>query len=175
MGDILGRSNHLSILEKMKIKILGDKDSEAYLETSKLVRKRGHIITEGECRLQLAPLLTEIIPYEEISRPGLGTLIFHPSPLPYGRGAASIKYAYKRREPITAATWFWANDGKVDSGCICESEIIKIQYDLRPKDFYRLHIIPALLRTLDRALDAIENGYIRKVKQVEEYATFDYK
>ena len=31
---------------------------------------------------------------------------------PHGRGASSIKWAYKRKEPVTAATWFWANDGK---------------------------------------------------------------
>ena len=49
----------------------------------------------------------------------IGTLIFHPSPLPYGRGASSLKWAYRRGEPITAATWLWADSG-YDTGDICE-------------------------------------------------------
>ena len=45
----------------------------------------------------IAPLLTEKIDARELSEPELGTLIFHPSPLPYGRGASSIRWAYRRR------------------------------------------------------------------------------
>ncbi|MBI9064889.1 MAG: hypothetical protein JEZ14_23080 [Marinilabiliaceae bacterium] len=160
----------------MRIKLLGDITSEAYKKVSELIIGLGHTLTDdSNCDLQVAPLLTKITPYSELSRPSLGTLIFHPSPLPYGRGAAAIKYAYKRNEPLTAATWFWANDGKVDSGDICESEIVKIKHELRPRDFYSNHIIPGMLRALERALKAIDSGYVRRVKQVEEYASFDYK
>ena len=114
----------------------------------------------------------EKIPEDELKEPLFGTLIFHPSPLPYGRGASSIKWAYKRHEPITAATWFWADSG-FDTGDICEQEIVKIDYDLRPRDFYEQHIIPAMLRTLERCLNGISNGFQRRIPQVEMYATFD--
>ena len=40
----------------------------------------------------IAPLLIERVSNEELAEPNLGTLIFHPSPLPYGRGA-SLRYA----------------------------------------------------------------------------------
>ena len=104
--------------------------------------------------------------------PLLVALIFHPSPLPYGRAASAIRWAYRRKEPITAATWFRATD-ELDAGDICEQEIVKIDYGLRPREFYERHIIPAMCRTLERCLTGVEKGFKRQIKQVEEYATYD--
>lgn len=120
----------------------------------------------------IAPLLTEKVSDEELAEPKLGTLIFHPSPLPYGRGASSIRWAYKRKEPITAATWFWADSG-LDTGDICEQEVVRSGYNLRPRDFYKQEIIPAMQRTLKRCLNNLRMGVQRKVPQVEKYASFD--
>jgi methionyl-tRNA formyltransferase len=61
----------------------------------------------------------------------------------------------------------------MDIGDICEQEIIIIDYELRPREFYKQHIIPALIRTLERALNDIERGVKQQIKQVEEYATFN--
>ena len=159
----------------MVIKLLGSKETAAYQAARSVILAHGHqLCSENNyCyHLAVAPLLTEKIPEEELREPLFGTLIFHPSPLPYGRGASSIKWAYKRNEPITAATWFWADNG-FDTGDICEQEIVKIDYSLRPRDFYEQHIIPAMLRTLERCLNGISNGFQRRVPQVEQYATFD--
>lgn len=159
----------------MKIKILGNKETEAYKRAERLVRLLAHKTEfEGVPDLAIAPLLTEILSVEQLNEPWLGTLIFHPSPLPYGRGAASIKWAYRRKEPITAATWFWADAG-IDTGAICEQEIIKIDYSKRPRDFYNDDILPAMERTLKRCLNSLQNGFKREVPQVEKYASFDNK
>jgi formyltetrahydrofolate dehydrogenase len=161
----------------MIIKVLGDKNTIAHIKSSELVRNMGHVIDYGShfvTDVQIAPLLTVKISEDEIYSPLHGTLIFHPSPLPYGRGASSIRWAYKRKEPITAATWFWANDN-LDAGDICEQEIIKIDYNLSPKEFYESHIIPAMLRTLERCLKGLEKGIKREIKQIEDYATYDSK
>jgi hypothetical protein len=72
------------------------------------------------------------------------------------------------QRPITAATWFWATDDD-----ICEQEIVKIDYNLRPREFYERHIIPTMCRTLERGLTGVEEGLKRRIKQVEEYATYD--
>jgi methionyl-tRNA formyltransferase len=101
-----------------------------------------------------------------------GTLVFHPSPLPYGRGASAIRWAYRRREPVTAATWFWANE-LFDAGDICEQEIIKIDYNLSPRKFYKQDILPAMVRTLERAMKALASGHKRTIPQIEKYASFD--
>lgn len=162
----------------MIVKILGSEKTAAFKRTAAICRALGHAIYTDEyfyADLAVAPLLTEILPAEEIAAPIYGTLIFHPSPLPHGRGASSIRHAYKRKEPITAATWFWANSGKVDSGDICEQEIVKIDYSLSPREFYEADILPAMCRTLERALTGLASGYVRRVPQIEEYASFDFK
>ena len=156
----------------MIINILGKK-GEAYNAARELILSLGHSTAKnGLSHVAIAPLLTQKITLEEINHPLLGTLIFHPSPLPYGRGASAIRWAYRRQEPVTAATWFWANE-KLDAGDICEQEIVKIDYELRPREFYEQHIIPAMVRTLERALNDIEKGVKRQIKQVEEYATYN--
>lgn len=158
----------------MRINILGEKGTPAYVACHQLIVERNHYVTSESPHLAIAPLLMRILGMNEIKAPDIGTLIFHPSPLPYGRGASSLKYAYNRREPVTAATWFWADAG-IDTGDICEQEIIGIDHTKRPREFYELHVIPAMVRTLDRALEGIEQGYARRVPQQHEYATYDRK
>jgi formyltetrahydrofolate dehydrogenase len=159
----------------MIIDILGDKNTRAYEEAKWVCTSAGHTITYGSHfikHLAIAPLLTYKLSQAQINEPLHGTLIFHPSPLPYGRGKRSIKYSYERREPVTAATWFWAND-KYDAGDICEQEIIKIDYNISPREFYEQHIIPGMVRTLARALNDLDRGIKRKVPQVERYSSYD--
>lgn len=159
----------------MNIVILGDSSTEAYKAAPELVVKMGHNIIyayDENADIAIAPLLNTILSPSDVYAPRLGTLIFHPSPLPYGRGAKAIKMAYRRREQITAATWFWANAG-IDKGDICEQEIIRIDLEIRPREFYERDIIPAMMRTLERALSDIEKGIIRRVPQIEAFATYD--
>lgn len=159
----------------MVVKILGSRETPAYKAAEECVREKGHRVLYGDsgtCDLAIAPLLTEKVSPEALREPLYGTLIFHPSPLPWGRGASSIRWAYKRNEPITAATWFWADDG-YDTGDICEQEIVKIDYSSRPRDFYEHDIIPAMRRTLERCLNDIQMGYIRKIPQIERYSSYD--
>jgi formyltetrahydrofolate dehydrogenase len=158
----------------MKIRVLGDRYAPAVQAARETARVLEHKIVESSADLAIAPFLTEKISKNEIEESLFGTLIFHPSPLPYGRGASSIRWAYRRKEPITAATWFWANE-KLDAGDICEQEIIKIDYSLRPRDFYEQHIIPAMQRTLERCLNGISKGFQRRVPQIENYATYDFR
>lgn len=174
MAVILERYKGLDI---MVIKVIGSKDTAAYMAAVGVVRELGHTVDYGShfySDLTIAPLLTQKLTQEELNESIHGVLIFHPSPLPHGRGASAIKWAYSRNEPITAATWLWAND-KMDAGDICEMEIVKIDYSMSPRQFYEAHMLPALERTLKRCLNAIAQGYKRKVPQVEAYSTFDYK
>jgi len=161
----------------MIVKILGEPDTAAYQAAKAKIMKLGHAVWNNQyfyCDLAVAPLLTKKLSNDEFGDPIHGTLIFHPSPLPYGRGASSIRWAYKRKEPITAATWFWAND-RLDAGDICESEVLKIDYGLSPREFYEAHVLPAMVRGLERCLNGVQSGFKRSVPQVEAYATYDPK
>jgi methionyl-tRNA formyltransferase len=141
-----------------------------------MVLELGHniVVDPAAADVAIAPLLTEIMPVSRLALPKYGTLIFHPSPLPFGRGASAIKWAYKRGDKITAASWFWADAG-IDTGPICEQEIIAIDHDLRPREFYERHIIPAMLRTLKRCLNCLSIGLKREIEQVEQYSTYEAK
>lgn len=161
----------------MIVKILGAHDTAAFTASEAVIRRLGHAVHDGKyyyCDVAIAPLLTRKLSDWELIEPAKGVLIFHPSPLPYGRGATAIRWAYERKEPITAATWFWANS-EYDGGDICEQEIITIDYSLRPRDFYELHMIPALQRTLERCLNNISAGFERRVPQIARYSTYDRK
>lgn len=176
MEGILEPYKDLNTREIMRIKVLGDKDTPAYAAAMEAISELGHkVVSSADVSdIAIAPLLTYKLTVEEANTPLRGTLIFHPSPLPHGRGASAIRWAYRRHEHITAATWIWAAE-KMDAGDICEMEIIKIDYSLSPRRLYIEHIIPALKRTLKRCLIAIQSGHIRRVPQVEEYSTFDNK
>ena len=117
----------------------------------------------------LPPTMTKVPTHHGRGRKPLGVLAPY-----YGRGAASIKWAYKRNEAVTAATWFWADEG-LDTGNICEQEIVKIDHSIKPRQFYERDIIPALCRTLERCLSSLKIGLKREVKQQGKYATFDRK
>lgn len=159
----------------MIVRVLGERNSAAYSEAVKAITETGHRVhVSGKYDIAIAPLLTKKIDIDEYRSSIYGVLIFHPSPLPYGRGPSALKWAYKRIEPITAATWFWANDS-YDSGDICEMEIVKIDHGTKPRDFYVKHIVPALGRTLRRALSAMGAGLIRRIPQIEAYSTYDSK
>ena len=177
-ADTFGQYKLLNILEskEMITDILGNNSTPAYAAARELVVSLGHTVWDNHFykHLTIAPLLTEKLSTEELYDPALGTLIFHPSPLPYGRGPSSIKWAYHRAEPITAATWFWADEG-LDTGHICEQEIVKIDHTARPREFYEREIIPAMVRTLERCLINLEKGFKREIPQVEKYATYDKK
>lgn len=164
-------------MSELVIEILGSKDTAAYQVAVSVIDRLGikqRDESTGHIDLAIAPLLTVKLSPSELNMPRYGTLIFHPSPLPHGRGASALKWAYRRSEPITAATWLWAVD-KMDAGDICEMEIVKIDYSMSPRAFYEAHILPALERTLERALNNIQRGFIRRVPQVEAYASFDLK
>lgn len=160
----------------MVVRILGKEGTPAYNAGREVIEELGHTVDCGHYAVDIAiaPLLTRILKAGELDEPRLGTLVFHPSLLPYRRGASAIKHTYAAKEPISGVTWFWADSG-TDTGDICEQEVIKIDYGLTPRDYYAAHVIPALKRTLKRALNTISSGHIRRVSQIESYATYDAK
>jgi methionyl-tRNA formyltransferase len=119
--------------------------------------------------LALAPLLRRKLTRAEWTAPALGTLIFHPSLLPRYRGPDAVKWA--RDDAFTGATWFWCDDG-LDTGDICEQELVAIPSDALPREIYERAIVPAGIRALERALEQMQRGYVRRVPQDHAAATY---
>jgi methionyl-tRNA formyltransferase len=120
----------------------------------------------------LAPLLTRFLPEPERVAPKLGTLVFHPSALPHGRGPDAIRWAIARGERVSASTWFWAVSG-YDDGPVCEQEVVVLATGESPLEAYLRRYVPAGLRALERALDGVRAGHPRRAPQDESLATYD--
>lgn len=132
-------------------------------------------VDKPNCDLAIAPYLRKKLPKRELSKPRLGTLIFHPSILPYHRGPDAIKWAVYSCERVSGITWFWA-DEDYDAGPVCEQEPVLLappEMGESPGRAYYTRFIPAGLRALDRALTGILSGNPRRVPQDEALASME--
>ena len=107
-----------------------------------------------------------------IYAPLQGTLIFHPSILPYHRGPDAIRWAVLSGERVSGVTWFWCDDG-LDTGPICEQEPVLLMPGESPGRAYHTRFVPAGVRAFKRAVDGCLNGYPRRVKQEAGLGTYE--
>lgn len=121
--------------------------------------------------LAIAPSLQRKLPKVEYEAPELGTLIFHPSMLPLERGPDAVRWAIADRAAHTGVTWFWCGEG-YDDGPICEQEMVAIPSGSTAGRLYKDVLIPAGLRSLERALVSIAAGVVRRVEQDKAAATY---
>ena len=120
----------------------------------------------------VAPKLTKVLSRHDWSAPLLGTLIFHPSILPYHRGPDAIRWAVALRERVSGVTWFWADDG-LDTGPICEQEPVLLAPGESPGRAYHTRFVPAGLRAFERAVNGISTGQPRRVPQDPNLASYE--
>lgn len=119
----------------------------------------------------IAPLLTRKLSPAEHAAPRLGTLIFHPSLLPRRRGPDAVTWTVASGDPFAGVTWFWCDDG-LDTGDICEQELVAVPAGVSPGRLYYGSLVPAGARALARVLAALRAGYVRRVPQDEAAATY---
>lgn len=158
----------------LKVFVYGKPDDPAVDGAIKLLAKK-HITRvddPAEADVAIAPMLRKFITMEEINAPRYGTLIFHPSLLPRHRGRDAVAWAIDAQEPYTGATWFWADEG-VDTGPICEQEVLVLKPGIHPITFYTKKVLPSCLRMLGYILDDLEMGYVRRRPQNEKDAQFE--
>lgn len=139
-----------------------------------MIRRRGHTVSIDLARsdLAIAPLLRRRVSHEDLRTPRHGTLIFHPSALPYGRGPDAIRWSVHRGERVSAATWFWADDG-LDTGPICAQRVVVLKPGESAGRAYHTRFVPAALAALESALAGVESGVPVRVPQDEELASYD--
>jgi methionyl-tRNA formyltransferase len=125
-----------------------------------------------EAEFAIAPRLTRKLSHYEYTAPSLGTLVFHPSILPYHRGPDAIRWAIQLGEHVSGATWFWCDSG-LDTGPICEQESVVLKIGESPGRAYHTRFIPAGLRALERALSGIAAGDPRMVLQDPSLASYE--
>lgn len=99
-----------------------------------------------------------------------GAIGYHPSALPQNRGRAVIPWTILQRQPRTAGTLFWINEG-VDSGDI----LVQLPFDLSENEtarsLYDKHM-QCLRQLLGDALPLLSSDHPPHRKQDESRATY---
>lgn len=120
-----------------------------------------------------APLLRRKLSRAAFNAPEHGTLIFHPSALPYRRGPDAIRQTLTAKERVSAATWFFA-DKQLDAGAICEQELVLLDLTANARSNYLARFVPAAVRAFERAVSHfVATDEFRRVPQDERFATYD--
>ena len=120
-----------------------------------------------------APLLRRKLSPAAYNAPEHGTLIFHPSALPYRRGPDAIRQTLAAGERVSAATWFFA-DERLDAGLICEQELVLLDTSSAAHSNYLDRFVPAAMRAFERAVSHfVTTSEFRRVPQDERFATYD--
>lgn len=137
-------------------------------------RDYGGIIVNdpAKAKVAIAPLLTRRLDTDEWKLPELGTLIHHPSALPYRRGPDAIRRTIAAGERVSASTWFWC-DNNLDTGPICEQEVVVLHPDESPGRAYHTRFVPAAIRALRRAMWSCAWGIPRRTPQDNSLATYE--
>ena len=95
---------------------------------------------------------------------------YHPAPLPRLRGRAPIPWTILGREPISAGTLFWIDEG-VDSGPILAQSFFHVAHNETARTLYRKHM-DALAMIVDEALESLRLPEPPRRAQNERYATW---
>lgn len=100
----------------------------------------------------------------------LGSIGYHPAPLPRLRGRAPIPWTILLGEPITASSLFWIGEG-VDDGDLLAQEYFHVAPDETARTLYDRHIA-ALRSMLGQTLVRLAAGEAPRKVQDERHATW---
>jgi methionyl-tRNA formyltransferase len=114
--------------------------------------------------------LSQLVKKELLEIPRVGTVGFHPTPLPQGRGRAPIAWLTHDRTN-GAATFFLLGNG-VDDGAIFVQEQFAVNTDDHASEV-ESKMLEALDRALDRWLPRFVTGEWNPIPQDESLATYN--
>jgi methionyl-tRNA formyltransferase len=112
----------------------------------------------------------QVIDEEILNIPKLGTVAFHPTPLPKGRGPAPIIHTVLQGWKKSAVTLFFP-DGGIDSGDIIDQKYFDIHEEDYAADVYE-KCINASKNLLSDNLHKIIKGTANRKKQNNSHASY---
>ncbi len=116
--------------------------------------------------------VTQIVPQAVIDTPQLGSICFHPSPLPRYRGGSAIPWQIIKGETRTGVTIFWADAG-IDTGPILLQKQAAIGPDDTAGSLYYKTLFPLGVGAVLESVDLIVAGKAPRIVQDEKLASYD--
>jgi methionyl-tRNA formyltransferase len=137
--------------------------------------KRPEVRSEFEtlsADLAVLAYVTQIVPQSVFEVPRLGSICFHPSPLPKYRGGSAINWQIIKGETETAVSVFWVDPG-IDTGPLLLQKPAKIGPDDTAGSLYYNTLFPLGVEAVLEAVQLVASGTAPRVPQDESKGSYD--
>ena len=122
--------------------------------------------------LQVMAFVTLFVPSDFLNIPTYGSIQYHPSLLPKGRGASAINWPIIQGESETGLSIFWPDDG-LDTGDVLLQKKTPISDTDSLGSVYFDRLFPMGVEAMMEAVDLVKAGKASRVKQDESLATYE--
>jgi methionyl-tRNA formyltransferase len=122
--------------------------------------------------LQVMAFVTLFVPEEFLNIPTHGSIQYHPSLLPLGRGASAINWPIIQGEKETGLSIFWPDNG-LDTGAVLLQKKTPISDSDTLGSVYFDRLFPMGVDAMLEAIDLVKAGKAPRVTQDENLATYE--
>jgi methionyl-tRNA formyltransferase len=122
--------------------------------------------------LQVMAFVTLFVPEEFLNIPTHGSIQYHPSLLPLGRGASAINWPIINGEKETGLSIFWPDNG-LDTGAVLLQKKTPISADDTLGTVYFDRLFPMGVEAMMESVDLVKVGKAPRIKQDESLATYE--
>ena len=122
--------------------------------------------------LQVMAFVTLFVPEEFLNIPTHGSIQYHPSLLPSGRGASAINWPIINGEKETGLSIFWPDNG-LDTGAVLLQKKTGISADDTLGTVYFDRLFPMGVEAMMESVDLVKAGRAPRIKQDESLATYE--
>ena len=122
--------------------------------------------------LQVMAFVTLFVPEEFLNIPTHGSIQYHPSLLPLGRGASAINWPIIQGESETGLSIFWPDNG-LDTGAVLLQKTTPISADDTLGTVYFDRLFPMGVAAMMESVDLVKAGKAPRIKQDESLATYE--
>lgn len=122
--------------------------------------------------LQVMAFVTLFVPSSFLNIPTHGSIQYHPSLLPAGRGASAINWSIINGAAETGLSIFWPDDG-LDTGDVLLQKTTPIGETDTLGTVYFDRLFPMGVEAMLEAIDLVKAGEAPRVRQDEALATYE--
>jgi methionyl-tRNA formyltransferase len=122
--------------------------------------------------LQVMAFVTLFVPEEFLNIPTKGSIQYHPSLLPKGRGASAINWPIIAGDSETGLSIFWPDNG-LDTGDVLMQKTTPISADDTLGTVYFDRLFPMGVQAMMESVDLVKAGKAPRIKQDESLATYE--